>query len=75
MNRPNVTITDTLAVVRPKSILLKRMQRTFTRSEDQPRIAESLVIHSDTDLDEIEAGDKITIEIPAWLAEEKGVEG
>lgn len=36
-------------------------------------IPKRAIIDSDTDLDEIEAGDEITIEIPLRLAREKGL--
>ena len=36
-------------------------------------IPKSVIKDSDTDIDEIEAGDEITIEIPEWLARQKGL--
>ena len=68
-----VTITDTVTAVTPKSILLKQCARPSWSKHEQEFIAKSLIVKCDIELDDIEAGDEITIEIPLWLAREKGL--
>jgi len=36
-------------------------------------IPKRAIVDSDTEIDEIEVGDRITIEIPEWLARQKGL--
>ncbi len=36
-------------------------------------IPKSAVLECDTDIDQIEAGEEITVEIPLWLAQKKGL--
>ena len=68
-----VTVTDLVAAVTSKSLLLKQCARPSWQRHEQEFIAKSLIVDSDTELDEIEVGDEITIEIPLWLAREKGL--
>lgn len=68
-----VTIRDTVAAVTPKAILLRRCARPSYAKHTQEWIAISQIVESDAELDLIEVGDEITIEIPLWLAREKGL--
>jgi hypothetical protein len=67
------TVTDEVAAVTPKSILLKQCVRPSWAQHDQEWIPKSRIIECDQDVDEIDVGDEITIEIPLWLARAKGL--
>ena len=66
-----VTVVGTVREVREKSIALEPLHAT--RHSDEVWFARSQIVEADCDLDEVERGEEITIEIPAWLAEQKGV--
>ncbi len=68
-----VTITDVVAVVTDKALLLERSRRPLAISERQPWIPKSLIIECDTEIDEIVRGEEITVELPLWLVEQKGI--
>ncbi len=69
----SVSISDIVAAVTEKAILLKRLSMDAGQGE-QRWIAKSLILDSDTDLDDIQIGDEITIAVPRWLAEKSGLE-
>ena len=73
MKRETFTVTDTVTAVTDRAVLLKQLSIPVGRGQ-QEWIAKRLIIECDTDLDDIEAGEEITIEIPQWLAREKGLE-
>lgn len=73
-NHKTVTVTDIVAAVTRKAILLKRCTQPSWAVHEQEWIAKSQIVECDTELDAIEVGYDITIEIPAWLAREKGLE-
>ena len=61
-----------MQAVTPKAILLAQLYVLCSRQ--QKWIPKSLIIESDTDLDDVREGDEIEIEIPRWLAEREGIE-
>lgn len=67
-----VTVTDTVEAVTEKAILLRELVRPFNPNQSE-WIAKSQIVECDQDVDEIKVGDEITVEIPAWLARQKGL--
>ena len=67
------TVSDTVAAVGPKALLLKSGARPSYSKHDQQWIPKSQIIECDCEIDDIEIGDEIEIEIPLWLAREKGL--
>ena len=72
--RDTVTITDVVAAVTSKALLLKQCAQPSWAKHDQEWIAKSQIEDCDAELDEIAVGDEITIEIPRWLARKIGVD-
>lgn len=71
-----VTITDTVAAVTDRAILLDQFTQhagRFGRNQ-QEWIAKSQVVECDCEIDDVEVGDEIAIAIPAWLAQRTGAE-
>ena len=73
MSRETVTITDIVAAVTRKALLLKSCAEPSYAKHAQEWIAKSQIIECDSDLDDIAVGEEITIEIPLWIAREKGL--
>lgn len=67
------TISDTVAAVTAKAILLKSCAEPSYAKHQQEWLAKSQIIECDCEIDDIEIGDEIEIEIPLWLAREKGL--
>lgn len=66
-----ITICAEVARVTPGAIALKPPIYRGNIALDW--IPKSAIKESDTEIDEIEAGEEITIEIPLWLAKQKGL--
>jgi len=66
-----ITICAQVARVTPEAIALKPPIYRGNIALDW--IPKSMIKDSDTEIDEIEAGEEITIDIPAWFAREKGL--
>lgn len=71
MRQETVTISDIVAAVTPKAILLKQSAGPSWAKHEQEFIPKSLIVECDTEIDDIEVGDEIEIEIPLWLARKK----
>ena len=67
-----VTVTDIVVAVTDKALLLKKL--SLEGGGQQSWLAKSLIVESDTDLQDIQADHEITVEIPRWLAEREGLE-
>ena len=72
-NNQTVAITDIVAAVTRKAILLKSCARPSYAEHNQEWIAKSQIVEADCEIDDIVIGEEITIEIPLWLAREKGM--
>ena len=68
-----ITIIDAVAAVQPNSILLKRCARPSWQRHEQEWLPKSRIIGCDTEIDSIEVGDEIAVEIPLWLARNMGL--
>lgn len=71
MSQTRITICAEVARVTRDAIALKPPIYRGNIALDW--IPKSAIKESDTEIDEIEAGEEITIEIPAWLARQKGL--
>lgn len=68
-----VTLTDKVVAVTRKAILLDQFEVKAGRGQ-QEWIAKSQIVECDCEIDDIEIGEEITIEIPAWLARRIGAD-
>ena len=72
MSYKTVTITDKVAAVTEKAILLEKFRAPFARSDNR-WIPKSAIAETDSDLDELIVGEEITIEVYDWKAKSLGL--
>lgn len=65
------TLTGTVREVRSKSVALE--PPAMTRNQALCWVPRSQILDADCDLDEVERGDELTVEVPLWFARKEGL--
>ncbi len=66
------TLTRQVSGITPKGFWLGHGAPNWPSDRDV-FIARNVILDCDTDLDEVEVGEEITVEIPMWLAVNRGL--